>query len=192
LPAPAVSGVPTLPNGNVAPVVVTFEGELIVAAGTLPSQAAVDRLSRIIDGFNDAGRPVINTLTVNPDMPVNVGVRFLGLDPVAFEAGSPEITEPHAVALLRVADLINSLDGVSVLVVGHRESGGEDENNLGLSQLRADAVVAYLVSQDVDPSRLTAIGAGELEPILLGDPNDPNDASAVNRRVEFVFYGLGG
>lgn len=68
-------------------------------------------------------------------------------------------------------------------VGGYTDADGSDASNLTLSQKRADAVKAQLVSMGVDASRLTAKGYGETKPIA---DNTTFDGKAQNRRVEFV------
>jgi outer membrane protein OmpA-like peptidoglycan-associated protein len=76
----------------------------------------------------------------------------------------------------------NALQSSSFLVNGHTDAAGSEAYNDDLSQRRADAVVAYLVSRhDIDPTRLKAIGFGESN---LKDTNDGE--SGVNRRVEII------
>jgi outer membrane protein OmpA-like peptidoglycan-associated protein len=59
--------------------------------------------------------------------------------------------------------------------------------NLVLAQRRADAVVAYLISRGIDGSRLSARSVGEADLLTVDD----DEASlALNRRTEFIFYGL--
>jgi OmpA-OmpF porin, OOP family len=66
---------------------------------------------------------------------------------------------------------------------GHTDSDGEDATNLKLSQERADAVEAKLISMGIAATRLTSKGYGETKPI--GD-NTVFEGKATNRRVEFV------
>ncbi len=68
-------------------------------------------------------------------------------------------------------------------VQGHCDNTGSDAVNDPLSQRRADAIVAALVKQGIDPSRLTAVGKGSHSPIA---PNTTDEGRAKNRRVEFV------
>ncbi len=90
----------------------------------------------------------------------------------------------EGIALLDEAILI-LLDNPSarVVVEGHTDDEGEAEDNLELSQQRAEAVVAYLVAGGVAPDRLTAIGYGEERPIA---DNVTDEGRAENRRIEFV------
>lgn len=62
---------------------------------------------------------------------------------------------------------------------GHTDSTGRLGRNMALSELRAAAVVDYLVSRGVARRRLKPQGFGPLQPI---DPQNPR--AGVNRRVE--------
>lgn len=66
-------------------------------------------------------------------------------------------------------------------VGGHTDSRGSDRRNLRLSQQRAEAVRTYLIAHGVDPSRLTARGYGETQPI---ESNRTEAGRQANRRVE--------
>lgn len=64
-------------------------------------------------------------------------------------------------------------------VNGHTDSTGRLARNMALSDLRAAAVVDYLVAQGVARRRLRPQGFGPLQPL---DPANPR--AGVNRRVE--------
>ncbi len=68
-------------------------------------------------------------------------------------------------------------------VEGYTDNSGDPGHNLTLSQNRADAVKAQLISMGVSASRLTSKGFGETKPV--SDNNSP-EGKANNRRVEFV------
>lgn len=66
---------------------------------------------------------------------------------------------------------------------GHTDNTGGAAHNLSLSQERADAVEAELVSMGISADRLTTKGYGDTKPMAS---NDTQDGKANNRRVEFV------
>ncbi|TCV90535.1 OmpA family protein [Sulfurirhabdus autotrophica] len=53
-----------------------------------------------------------------------------------------------------------------VLVTGHADRIGSDSYNQKLSQRRADAAKAYLVSQGIDSKRIETASKGESEPVV--------------------------
>ena len=56
-----------------------------------------------------------------------------------------------------------------VLVTGHTDKIGSDQYNQKLSERRANAVKAYLVTKGVEEGRLKAVGKGESEPVVACD-----------------------
>jgi outer membrane protein OmpA-like peptidoglycan-associated protein len=69
-----------------------------------------------------------------------------------------------------------------ILIVGRTESTGRRDNNLTLSQRRADSIRDVLVTTfKISSKRLQALGLGEEQ---LQDANQP--ASIVNRQVQIV------
>jgi len=64
-----------------------------------------------------------------------------------------------------------------------RAPEGDPAANFQLSQQRAEAVSAYLVSRGVPAAVLSATGYGNVNPIV---GNEFSDGRAVNRRVDLV------
>ncbi len=178
----------TLPDGTPAPVVAIFDVDQITITGAVPDEAAKERLQALALANAKPGQgKVANFLTINPDVPKNVGVRVVELTSERFPTGSAEVLPPQAEELNRVVSIMSALPDITALVIGHSDQRGSEETNYQLSAARAEAVVNYLVSQGVNPSRLSSRAVGEADLLTL---NNDDAALALNRRTEFVFYGL--
>jgi outer membrane protein OmpA-like peptidoglycan-associated protein len=84
--------------------------------------------------------------------------------------------------LLKVAGFLNKNPQYVVEIQGNTDNTGQMAWNMKLSQMRADAVKAYLVSNGVADGRLTTKAFGPNEPIA---PNNTAEGRARNRRVDF-------
>lgn len=70
---------------------------------------------------------------------------------------------------------------LKIEIAGHTDSQGADDQNLILSQQRADAVKKYLIGKGITADRLHAKGYGESKPIA---ENETEAGRALNRRTE--------
>ena len=75
-----------------------------------------------------------------------------------------------------------------IIITGYTDNTGAPDYNTKLSQQRAEAVRAYLISIGVDPNKIVATGAGDTKPIA---DNSTKEGRAKNRRVEIEVTGLG-
>jgi OmpA-OmpF porin, OOP family len=106
---------------------------------------------------------------------------------VEFDFNSAVIKPSSYRTVGSIADALHNpiLLGYGFLVIGHTDSVGGREYNIGLSQRRADAIVAALVDPfGVNPGVLQPVGLGEEQ---LRDPAHPT--SGVNRRVQLINVG---
>jgi outer membrane protein OmpA-like peptidoglycan-associated protein len=164
-----------------------------------------------IDGYQDTdgcpdpdndGDGVLDVDDSCPDQPENIngekdedgcpddmkavvkGEKILILDKVFFVTAKDTIIKSSFPVLDAVAQtLVDNPQITKVRVDGHTDNRGDIDFNMELSELRAKAVVKYLVDKGVEASRLTSKGFGEGEPI---DTNDTEDGMQNNRRVEFT------
>ena len=185
--APAAATYDTLPDGSPTPVVAIFDISTITLTGAVPDQAAVDRLGALALANSKFPATLNNQLTINPAVPRNVGARIVELTSTRFPESSFEILPPHAAELDRVANVMNALPNTTVLVIGHADQRGDEVTNFRLSEERARAVVNYLTMKGIAPARLSSRAVGEADMLTL---NDDAAALALNRRTEFIFYGL--
>ncbi|GJM30654.1 MAG: hypothetical protein DHS20C17_32890 [Cyclobacteriaceae bacterium] len=103
---------------------------------------------------------------------------------ILFNSGSANLL-PQSMGIIRqISQVLQQESNMTLRIVGHTDSDGDDNSNLMLSTKRAEAVKDILINQyQINPARLQAEGKGETEPV--GD-NDTADGKAQNRRVEFI------
>lgn len=102
---------------------------------------------------------------------------------IQFDFDSARIRAQSWPVLMQLALAMRSpeLSASRFLIEGHTDAKGAAAYNLRLSQLRADEVQRFLVTQGVPPSRLTSVGRGSTQPLTPADPTGPE-----NRRVRVV------
>ena len=128
---------------------------------------------------------VIDSLGLQPDM--EQSLRTIGKYEaygLRFDFDS-DVLRPESVQLVReIALMLNRRGNADwqLKIVGHTDSTGGPDYNLGLSDRRAQAVRLSLVDEGVNPGRLVSEGRGEGQPKA---ENDTLAGRAINRRVEF-------
>jgi OOP family OmpA-OmpF porin len=103
---------------------------------------------------------------------------------IQFDVDTPIIQPASYQALGRIADALmhSSLLPYGVLIVGHTESTGRRENNVILSQRRADAIRDMLVNTfKIATKRVQSVGLGEEQFIDPARPSAP-----VNNQLQIV------
>ena len=151
----------------------TPTGEIILR-GRVITQERLDETLAIIAA---AGVTAIDEMTVTPGFPDYRGLNVFLQDFVVFDFNSVELDPAFLPLLDATAQAFAVFPGLRVTVIGYADAVGLDSINQRVSELRAQAVVDYWVSQGVDPSRAPAIGRGA----ITGEGESQQD-----RRVEFL------
>ena len=105
------------------------------------------------------------------------------LEGIFFETGKAIIMEESNPALAQIAIYLNENPEFYYYVVGHTDDTGNFEENLSLSEKRANAVIEALKAIGVNVSRLNGHGVGPLSPSAT---NQTEIGKSKNRRVELV------
>jgi OOP family OmpA-OmpF porin len=100
---------------------------------------------------------------------------------IQYEIDQAEIELAEQERLRVLATFMVRYPETTAIIEGHTDDVGTAEDNLTLSQRRADSVVTYLVStHGIARSRLTATGLGETRPLA---DNSSEEGKRRNRRI---------
>ncbi|WP_405368276.1 OmpA family protein [Nonlabens sp. Asnod2-A12] len=105
------------------------------------------------------------------------------LKSVLFDFDKATLIEKTTQELDELVTYLKSHLDLKVTINGHTDYLGNAAYNQKLSEDRAKSVANYLINKGISKHRINYRGYGESQPI---DPNEPEDAQAKNRRVEFV------
>lgn len=103
------------------------------------------------------------------------------LEDCNFETGKSTLLPEAYPVIDELVSYLNRKDDEKIELGGHTDNVGSAASNLKLSQERANAVMAYLVTKGIDPARLTAKGYGMSKPVAS---NKTAEGRAQNRRTE--------
>jgi OOP family OmpA-OmpF porin len=106
------------------------------------------------------------------------------LEGANFATGSSRLLSGAGSKLDEVVQAAQGQAQVQLSVTGYTDSVGNADANVKLSQARAEAVKAYLVSKGVAASRISTAGKGAAEPVA---DNTSAEGRAKNRRVEVSY-----
>lgn len=151
---------------------------LLPPTTTVAAPAPKPRLAQFLIGDIKAG-----TIALRDEIDRSViTIRGDGL----FEPGSATLSSDHEALMRRIAEALAQVPG-KVLVIGHTDNQPirtvRFPSNWHLSEERANAVRAILVSRSVAAERINAEGRADGEPVVV---NDTPANRALNRRVEIT------
>ena len=138
---------------------------------------------------NKLTRSLTNDELKDVDVKVLKGVVYISLaDNMLFKSGSYEISDRAMETLSKIAKIIKDYSDYDVLVEGNTDNVPISRTNIrknwDLSALRASSVVQCLQNDfGINPSRLSAAGRGEFNPIA---DNDSEVGKQRNRRTEII------
>jgi outer membrane protein OmpA-like peptidoglycan-associated protein len=101
---------------------------------------------------------------------------------IYFDFNSAALKNTSIPDLNRAISLMTSQSKMIVVVAGYTDSVGSAEFNQKLSEDRAAAIKAYIVSHGIGASRVQSVGHGKNDPVA---DNGTDEGRARNRRVEF-------
>ncbi|HAS6187188.1 TPA: OmpA family protein [Vibrio vulnificus] len=106
---------------------------------------------------------------------------------IGFSSSSYALDRSIHNTLKGVAQILVEYPDTSLVIDGFTDSTGNDASNQILSELRAESVRSFLISQNVAAGRAVARGNGERYPLCT---NSTAEGRACNRRVEIQILPL--
>lgn len=131
------------------------------------AKEAMDRLAASIGAVKQETRGMVITLSGS----------------VLFASNKDALLPAAQERLGQVADALKTQDDHKIVVEGHTDSQGSAALNQGLSDRRAQAVVAFLIGRGIPADQIRAEGLGPNRPI---SDNTTVEGRANNRRVEII------
>ncbi|MCA9705955.1 MAG: OmpA family protein [Myxococcales bacterium] len=101
---------------------------------------------------------------------------------IYFDTGKATIRKNSRRMLDSAVKLLQKYPQLRIEISGHTDSKGSHDDNVKLSQDRADSVKQYMVDAGIEEGRMTTRGAGPDEPIA---DNGNKRGRSLNRRIEF-------
>jgi type VI secretion system protein ImpK len=150
-------------------------------APALPPQPATDHAQKIRRFLEPEIKQGLVTV-LEDSQTITIRIRNRGM----FASGSGDLVDSFKPTLLRVGEAINEEPG-AVLITGHSDNvpikSLRFPSNWHLSQARAQSVLKILAQKVTDPTRLTAEGKADSQPIAS---NATAEGREQNRRTEIV------
>jgi outer membrane protein OmpA-like peptidoglycan-associated protein len=132
----------------------------------IPANGVESHLLGIIDGSNAASQN-----------------SWLDFDRLVFDTGSSKLRADSSEQLDNVAAILKAYPTVSLKLAGYTDNVGNAQQNLELSNARAESVKAALVARGISPGRLSTEGFGEQSGTA---DNSTAAGRARNRRVSVL------
>jgi outer membrane protein OmpA-like peptidoglycan-associated protein len=102
---------------------------------------------------------------------------------VLFDFDKSTLKPQATQSLASIVQQLKSDPSLRADIVGHTDSVGTEEYNMGLSERRAKAVSTHMVRNGIAATRLNVSWKGETQPVA---PNTTEDGRSRNRRVEIT------
>ncbi|MDP4210647.1 MAG: OmpA family protein [Bacteroidota bacterium] len=137
-------------------------------------------------------RGIANDYTFNESFPVFCVGDIIKIDNIYYDLGKYNIRPDAAKELDKLLDIMNKYPKMKIELRSHTDSRGSDESNMKLSDNRAKAAAAYLVSKGIAADRI--IGKGYGETMLLNNCGNGVKCTEaqhqINRRTEFKILSI--
>ncbi len=128
-------------------------------------------------GVHEKTNPYLKNIALSP---IESGEKII-LRNIFFPFDQWQPKEESQVELKKMLAFLRQNPAIRVEISGHTDNVGNEEYNMLLSERRANAIVDYLIQNNISAGRLVPKGYGSTEPLA---DNETEQGRAVNRRTE--------
>ncbi|MFT7498951.1 MAG: outer membrane protein OmpA-like peptidoglycan-associated protein [Porticoccaceae bacterium] len=116
------------------------------------------------------------------------GVMLIKTDPIYFDLNKSDIREDAAIELNKVVKIMKNNPTIKIELNSHTDSRAPDGYNMRLSNDRSKSSINYIISQGINPARLSGKGYGETRLVnkCSNGVKCTNSEHEENRRTEFI------
>ncbi len=163
------------------------EPEVVVNPGSEPAvtdttlQDTTQNSAQAAEAQPSAEKNVTSAAELNT---LREAFKALEAEKILFQTGSDVLTDESVQTVAAMSALLKKYTDINIEIDGHTDSEGSSENNLQLSQSRANAVRDLMIERGIARERLSAYGFGDGVPIA---DNGTAAGRKLNRRIEFNF-----
>lgn len=122
---------------------------------------------------------------LNLNLPDQFVSNRVNINSIYFDFNKSNIRPDAAKELDKVVQVMNEYPDLLIDAGSHTDSRGKAAYNLKLSTRRAKSTIDYIISQGIDPSRLTYEGYGETQLVNNCGAGCSEEEHELNRRTEF-------
>ena len=114
---------------------------------------------------------------------IGEGIKITFDSGILFDVDKASLKTDAKTNLDNLAVILNKYEDTDILIEGHTDNTGSEEHNMELSKRRAESVSAQLGTANINPTRFTLMGYGEIQPAAS---NETTEGRQLNRRVELA------
>jgi outer membrane protein OmpA-like peptidoglycan-associated protein len=166
---------PDTPNGERVNVDGCSDSQLDIDGDGIKNN--LDRCPELPGPASNEGCPVVDTVIKNQVDNIAKDVHFVTNKSDLIPASISKLNE--------LVTILKMNPELKLIIKGHTDDIGSEENNLKLSENRVKSVIDYLAEKGIAKERMTGLAYGESKP---KDTNSTEEGRANNRRVEFDLY----
>jgi outer membrane protein OmpA-like peptidoglycan-associated protein/Tol biopolymer transport system component/Tfp pilus assembly protein PilF len=129
-------------------------------------------------------KPYILNIQLRPVIEENIeDEKPIVLNNIFFKSGSYQLEPESMTEVLLITQMMEENPKIHIILTGHTDNVGKDEDNQILSEKRAQSLAQAIIRKGIEPHRIKTVGAGASQPV---SDNNTEEGRQKNRRTEMI------